>query len=46
MASAQGASMSSSTYRRGGTVPDLVFVLLSIALFVGLALAVKGAERL
>jgi len=33
-------------YRRSGTVPDLVFVLSTIALFVVLALAVTGVERL
>lgn len=33
-------------YRRSGTVPDLVFVLLSVSLFVVLALAVKGVDRL
>jgi len=27
-------------------VPDLVFVLLTVALFIGLAFALKGAERL
>jgi hypothetical protein len=28
------------------TVPDLVFVLLTVALFVGLAFAVRAVERL
>ncbi len=31
---------------RGPVVSDLLFVLLTVALFTVLALAVKGAERL
>jgi hypothetical protein len=30
----------------GGTVPDLVFVLVTVALFAVLALAVRAVERL
>ena len=32
--------------RRSRTVPDLVFVLLTVGLFALLAMAVRGVERL
>jgi hypothetical protein len=32
--------------RRSSTVPDLVYVLLTVALFAVLALAVRAVERL
>jgi nitrate reductase NapE component len=39
-------AMSFHLTRRELPVPDLVFVLLTVALFAVLALAVRGGERL
>jgi len=35
-----------NTSRRDRTVPDLVYVLLTVGLFVLLAVVVRGVERL